>query len=155
MTTLITPHFTIEDFTYSDTAVRNGIDNTIPFELIANVKATAELLERVRSFLSSQAGKEIPVNITSGYRCPALNQAIGSKMTSDHILGRAADWQAPTYGTPFNVTGILAPMVDALGIGQLIYEFNSWVHISTAKPSNPINRVITINSSGTHVGVVK
>ena len=152
----LSTHFTLEEFTASDTAARLGIDNDLPAELYPAAKATAEMLEAIRAHLSSAcAPRSIPVVITSGYRCPALNTAIGSKPTSDHVQARAADIKAPMFGSPYELACALTPFVSALGIGQLIYEFDSWVHVSTRVPDKIINRVITINKRGTFPGIVE
>jgi zinc D-Ala-D-Ala carboxypeptidase len=151
----ITPHFSIAEFIQSDTAARNHIDNSLPDLLRDNALSTCLLLERIRSVMSKYSGRDISINITSGYRCPELNKAIGSGSGSDHLKARAADFKAPTFGTPYNIAAILAPMVDSIGIGQLIYEFDSWIHISIEKPYKPANRILTINKKGIHLGIVK
>ena len=156
----LSTHFTLEEFTASDTAARLGIDNDLPAELYPAAKATAEMLEVIRAHLSSAcAPRSIPVVIASGYRCPALNTAIGSSDTSDHRKAMAADIKVPDFGDPLKVALELAPMVSMLGIGQLILEFYSptggWVHVSTRVPDKLINRIITINKSGTRVGIVE
>jgi len=150
----MTPHFSLDEFTHSDIALRRGIDNRLPAELVPAATATLELLERIRSFLSERCGQEVPMAISSGYRCPALNMIVGSASTSDHPRGDAADWTAPTFGTPFEICQALAPQVGVLGIGQLIHEFGRWVHVSTRVPAQAANRIITISSTGTHPGVL-
>jgi uncharacterized protein YcbK (DUF882 family) len=151
----LTPHFSVEEFTQSDTARRFNLDNSLPDVFKGNAISTCEMLERIRNFISSKAGKDIGIDITSGFRCVELNVKVGSKSTSDHLSGNAADFKAPDFGTPYNIASMLSPMVDALGIGQLIYEFDSWVHVSTVKPSNLINRVLTIGHAGAIAGIVK
>jgi zinc D-Ala-D-Ala carboxypeptidase len=151
----ITPHFSIAEFTQSDTAARNHIDNSLPDLLQDNALSTCLLLERIRGVLSKYSGRDISINITSGFRCPELNRMVGSGSGSDHLKARAADFKAPDFGTPYNIASILAPMVDSIGIGQLIYEFDSWIHVSTVKPSNPVNRILTIGHAGAIAGIVK
>jgi hypothetical protein len=151
----LSTNFTIAEFVRSDTADRMGIDNDLPIELMTNAKATADMLERIRAYLVSDSGKSIPIIITSGYRCPQLNRAIGSSDTSDHRKAMAADFRAPAYGTPLQVCKALAPVVSVLGIGQLILEFNSWVHVSTRPSDKIINRIITISKAGTQAGIVE
>lgn len=153
--TQLTQHFSETEFTASDTAARDNIDNSLPRDLLKNATATCMLLERIRFVLSERAGKDIAITISSGYRCPKLNTKIGSGVTSDHLLANATDFKAASFGTPYNIATALAPLVDSLGIGQLIYEFDSWVHISTVKSKNPVNRVLTINRNGTTVGITK
>jgi hypothetical protein len=84
-----------------------------------------------------------------------LNRAIGSGDTSDHRKAMAADFRAPSFGTPLQVCKALAPVVSVLGIGQLILEFNSWVHVSTRPSDKIINRIITISKAGTQAGIVE
>ena len=146
----LTQHFTLAELTKSSTAERLELDNTPPPEVLPALTSTAEMLERIRSTLG------VPVTVTSGYRAWAVNKAVGGVTTSDHAQGRAADIVAPSYGTPLQIARALAPLVDVQGIGQLIYErfgSTSWVHVSTRVPDKRVNRVITITSAGTQLGV--
>lgn len=151
----ITEHFTLEEFTASQTAARRGIDNSLPDRLFSIAGETLMMMERIRAALSEHAGREVPVNISSGYRCTALNRAIGGSPTSDHVRAMATDWTARKFGDPYGICQFLAPRVDELGIGQLIHEFGAWVHVSTKTPSRPINRIITIGRSGVSAGIVR
>jgi len=151
----MTQHFSLEEFTASDTAARLNIDNRIPDELRENALKTLQMMERIRFHIDA------PISITSGYRCEALNKAIGSKPTSDHTLAFAVDFKAPKAGTPFEIAKDLASVIDVLGIGQLILEYNDpdsrqggWIHTSVAKPQKIINRIITINKNGIFPGIV-
>ena len=144
----LSDNFTIAEFTASDTAARRGIDNTLPGGLIPTAQATAQMLERIRAALGG-----LPIIITSGYRCAALNAAIGSSNTSDHPRAMAVDFKCPAYGTAYDVARFLAGRVDTLNIGALIHEFGQWIHVSTRIPDKVINRVITINAAGTQAGV--
>jgi zinc D-Ala-D-Ala carboxypeptidase len=150
----LSPHFTIEEFTNSDTAARLDIDNNLPIALLDNARATAAMLERIRGHLGSIKGKEVPIVLTSGYRCPMLNKAIGSTDRSDHIRAQAADFKAPAFATPYEVCKALAPVIDVLGIGQLIYE-HTWVHVSTRTPDKVINRIITVAGRDYVAGIIK
>lgn len=146
----LTQHFTLAELTKSSTAERLELDNTPPPDVLPALTSTAEMLERIRSTLG------VPVTVTSGYRAWAVNKAVKGATTSDHAQGRAADIVAPRYGTPLQIARALAPLVDVLGIGQLIYErfgSRSWVHVSTRVPDKRVNRVITITSAGTQLGV--
>lgn len=146
----LTPHFTLLEFTRSATADRLRVDNTPTPKALDNLKRTAQMLEGVRSVLGQ------PVIVTSGYRSKAVNAAVGGVTSSDHATGQAADIVCPKYGTPYEVAKALSRHVDALGIGQLIYESiggKHWVHISTRKPAKPVNRVITITGKGAQVGI--
>lgn len=147
----LTPHFTLTELTRSSTAQRLGVDNLPTPAAHKNLIGTANMLERVRSHLQA------PVVVTSGYRGPAVNKAVGGATSSDHLSGQAADVVAPKYGTPYQVAKALAPHIDALGIGQIIYEKSgktTWVHLSTRRPAKPSNRVITIVvGKGAQLGV--
>lgn len=137
----LTPHFTLSELTRSTTAQRMGVDNTPTPKALEQLKRTAQMLEGVRSVLS------VPVIVTSGYRSPAVNRAVGGATSSDHLQGQAADIVAPKYGRPYDVAKALVPHINALGIGQIIYEksgSSEWVHVSARVPDKPVNRVITI-----------
>jgi zinc D-Ala-D-Ala carboxypeptidase len=143
----MTPHFSLEEFTQSDTAARLGIDNRLPDELRENALKTLEMMERIRFHIDA------PITITSGYRCKALNGVIGSKPGSDHTLALAVDFRAPKAGTPYEIAKDLASVIDVMGIGQLILEFGTWVHVSLVRPDKVINRIITIDKDGTRAGI--
>ncbi len=148
----MTPHFSLEEFTQSDTADRLGIDNTLPDILHDNALKTLQMMERIRFHIDA------PIIITSGYRCKALNQAIGSKPTSDHTLAFACDFRAPKAGTPYKIAKDLAGVIDVIGIGQLILEFatangGGWTHVSVCSPDKAINRIITIDKTGVRAGI--
>lgn len=146
----LSAHFTLAELTASKTAEMLGIDNMPPAEMLPRLVRVAEMLERVRSTLDA------PVIVTSGFRCPTLNRAVGGVTSSDHAQGHAADIVAPGYGTPYEIARLLAPLVSTLGIGQLILEGvkgKQWVHLSTHTPERPVNRVITITDAGTQLGI--
>jgi uncharacterized protein YcbK (DUF882 family) len=152
----LTRNFTLEEFEASETATRRGIANRVPNELLNYARRTAEMLQRIRDFLTDLRGIEIPINLTSGYRSLTVNRAIGSADTSDHVQALAADWRAPAFGTPTEICQVLAGRVDELQIGQLINEYptgNGWVHTGARTPTKLINRIITITHDGTKVGV--
>jgi len=147
----LTRHFSLAEMIASGKALRAGLDNTPAPELIPRLIMLAEMLERIRATLG------VPVVITSGYRSPEVNIAVGGATSSDHTRGHAADIVAPRYGTPTEVARTLAPLVSVLGIGQLLLEQvggKKWVHVSTHVPEKKINRVLTITDSGVHVGIV-
>ena len=150
-------HFTLAEFVASDTAARRGISNALPTDLLPAAQETLAMLERIRAWLSAQAGRDVPIIITSGYRSPALNAAVGSSPRSDHVKAMAADWRAPAFGSPVDICRAIAPIVGILGIGQLINEFpgpSGWVHTSTRMPERSANRIITITTAGTFAGVL-
>ena len=117
----LSPHFSLEELVHSQTAERQNIDNTPTPEIIENLRMLAAGLEQVRDLL----GK--PVTVSSGYRCPALNTAVGGAIDSQHMQGQAADIISPGVGTPLEI----CRLIDASGIrfDQLIYEYD-WCHIS-------------------------
>jgi zinc D-Ala-D-Ala carboxypeptidase len=145
----LSPHFSLDEFTDSDTALRLGIDNSLPDNLLQTAKETAEMMEGIRGFLIG-----LPIIVSSGYRCLQLNSAIGSSSTSHHILMKAIDFKAPEYGSPYDICVALVDQMDKLGIGQMIQE-HSWVHVSAKMPSKLINRVLTLRGGGYIVGVHK
>lgn len=117
----LTEHFSYEELTHSELAVRRGLDNAPPANVLPRLIATARELERVRALL------ERPMIVTSGYRSPAVNRAVGGSRTSAHCEGYAVDFIAPGFGEPREV----AKKIRDSGIvfDQLIAE-GSWVHIS-------------------------
>lgn len=154
----LSAHFTVAEFTASRTALERGIDNDLPIELLANARATAAMLERIRSYLSDLKGSTVPIIIQSGYRSEALNRAVGGSPKSDHMQALAADFRAPVFGRPVDVARALEDVIDEMGIGQLINEFpdtgNGWVHVSIQSPDREINQVITVTRAGTVPGIV-
>lgn len=120
----LTEHFTLEELTLSDTALRTGIKNIPSPNIIGNMKVLAEGLEQVRSLLNA------PIFITSGFRSPTLNRFIGGTSTSAHCLGYAADFKCPAFGNPVEV--VRAIKASGIKYDQLICEgdVNGWTHIS-------------------------
>lgn len=120
----ITAHFTLEEFTHSDTALRTGIANVPSPQVLNNLKIVADGLEQVRAIL----GK--PVFITSGYRAPTLNRFIGGSATSAHCLGFAVDFKCPQFGNPDAITRAIK--ASGLKYDQLICEggITGWTHLS-------------------------
>lgn len=146
---MLSANFSIAEATKSQTAERLGIDNTPPDDVLDRMVATANaILEPVRD----QFG---PFQLSSMYRCPELNKAIGSKPGSQHVTGEAAD---------FEVTGVpnheLAEWIrDNLDYDQCILEFHEpgkpnsgWVHCSFRSDGSNRQQCLTINSTGTHQG---
>jgi hypothetical protein len=137
---MLSPHFSLAELTFSQTAARRGIDNTPPADVLAELKRTALGLEAVRVRLGCA-----PVLISSGYRSPAVNAAVGGSKASQHMTGQAADFTAPRFGSPAEV---VAALVDSgVEYDQLILEFGRWVHISFA--DTPRHQALTIDSMGT------
>ena len=148
-------HFSLAEFTASSTATRLRINNSLPPGLGPNAERTLQMLEAIRARLCVLAGRDVPIILSSGYRSPGLNLAVGGSQNSDHLLATAADWTAPAFGSPLQICRALAPEVGVLGIGQLIHEFGEWVHTSWRQPAKAINRIITISHAGTVAGITE
>lgn len=103
MTHRLTINFPLEEFIVSQVAERRGIDNTPSERIITNLGHLASDLETIRIMLGN-----VPILITSGYRCPALNEAIGGIRNSAHMRGLAADFIAPKYGSPREICQLIA-----------------------------------------------
>ena len=138
----LSPNFTLEELTHSDLAIRKGIDNSPGMLASANLTRLAHLLEQVRKCL----GK--PIIINSAFRCKALNDAVGSKDTSQHLQGCAADIRVSGISPDDIVKAIIQSDIQ---FDQLIREFDSWVHISVTNRAEdtPRNQVLIIDSKGT------
>ena len=117
--TKLSPHFSLEELTIT---TRKNIDNTAPQIVVDRLMVLAAGLEQVRSLLGDNA-----LHISSGYRCPELNQAIGSSSTSAHVLGYAVDFTCPGFGTPLEVAKAIA--ASNIKFDQLIHE-GVWNHLS-------------------------
>lgn len=117
----LSEHFTLEELTFSQTAVRKGIDNTPSLEVVAHLTRLADSLEKVRQLLGG------PVRITSGYRSTVLNAAVGGSKKSAHMAGYAADFVCPSFGYPLKIVKAIA--ASDIQFDQCIQE-GTWVHIS-------------------------
>lgn len=130
----LTEHFTLDELTHSETAVRRGIDNTPPADVLQNLRMLAEGLERVRAVLNH------PMRISSGYRCPALNMSIGGSRSSAHMSGLAADFTCPDFGSPRDVAMAIVTAANSIDYDQVIHE-GRWVHIAFS--AHPRREVLT------------
>ena len=139
--TQLSKYFTLEELTFSQAAARHSLDNTPEGETLDNLKFLATNMDGIRELLGH------PIRVSSGYRSIAVNTAVGSKSTrSQHTQGLAMDFTCPGYGSPKQ---IVQAIVDAkVNYDQLIYEFDSWVHISFVK-NTPRNQALVIDSNGT------
>ena len=142
---LLSPHFSLEELTHTD---HRTIENVPNSSEINNLKRVADLLEEVKTLLGGK-----PVMILSGFRCKELNDAVGSKDTSQHRVGCAADIRVPSL-SPDEV--VKAVMASNINYDQLIREFSTpegggWTHISV--PNNPSGKprkqVLIIDKQGT------
>jgi hypothetical protein len=148
--TPVTEHFTLEEFTRSDKAKLLGIVNTPAPAIVANLRRLARFNELVRLELGGAA-----MTISSGYRCPALNRAVGGAGNSAHLDGLACDFVAPAFGTPLAICQALEK--SYLQFDQLIIERVGgavWVHLGiAAEGKTPRRQLLTIDSRGTRVGL--
>lgn len=141
MATYLSPHFTLEELTISQEAARRGLDNRPTLEALQNLPKLAQLLEAVRMHLG------VPVIISSGYRSKAVNDAVGGAPSSQHLLGQAADFIAPGFGSPVTVACHLQEQAS-VDFDQLIQE-GAWVHISWAP--QPRRSVLTAHFAASGV----
>jgi zinc D-Ala-D-Ala carboxypeptidase len=141
----LSPHFALDEFTQSQAAARMNIDNTPDAATLERLAATAMRLEDVRALLGC------PLLISSGYRSPALNTAIGGARASQHVRGEAADFIAPGFGDPLGICRAIER--SAIAFDQLIQE-GGWVHISFV-PENPRREVLTAHFSPRGVSYTK
>ena len=121
----LSDHFTLNEFTYSDTARAQGIDNSLPSDaVLMNLKA---LCHNVLEPLRLRYGK--PIRISSGYRCPKLNKAVGGVASSQHVFGQAADLNVGSREENARLFELIQDM--KLPFDQLIDEYGmAWVHVS-------------------------
>ena len=138
----LTENFSLEEMTASTIAARKGLDNTPNATEISNLMRTALLLEQVRALLKK------PITVNSAFRSKPVNDAVGSKDTSQHRIGCAADIKV----AGMSPKEVVRACIDAqLPYDQIIEEFNSWTHISVPDmPSRPPRRqALTIDNAGT------
>jgi hypothetical protein len=138
----LTDHFTLEDLSHSDVAIRHGWDNIPSPEQVESLRRVAQYLEQVRAHARAVFSPHSVIIVTSGYRSPQVNEAVGSKPTSYHLKGLAADIRCPGVETL-----TLALMIhDRLtGYDQLINEYGSWVHVGLPEVgSAPRHQSLTI-----------
>jgi hypothetical protein len=138
----LTEHFTLEELTHTD---HREFDNTPNPNEQANLVRLAGLLEQVKSAVGDK-----PIMVNSAFRCKQVNDAVGSKDTSQHRLGCAADIRVPGM-TPDEV--VKAIMSAGLPYDQLIREFDRWTHISVPneKTGTPRSQVLIIDKQGTRL----
>ncbi len=123
----LSEHFELAEFLVSETAARLGIDNEPTPAVVENLRRLCQsVLEPLRLKLAR------PVVITSGYRSPDLNRAVGGSKTSHHMQGRAADLIVPGL-SPLAVCQIAQQM--KLPCVQIIHEFGRWAHLAVALPN--------------------
>lgn len=122
-------YFSLAELTRSDTARARGIDNSIPNKDIEN-KLSALIINCLDPLREAYGSA---LNVNSGYRCPALNKAVGGSTTSQHATGEAADLSAGSWQANKRIydTALQLSRTTGFKFDQLINEYNySWVHIS-------------------------
>ena len=138
----MTPHFTLDELTHTD---HRTLDNTPNETELANIQRLAEFLEAVKTVLSGK-----PIMVNSAFRSKAVNDAVGSKDTSQHRIGCAADIRVPGM-TPDQV--VRAIIASDLGFDQVIREFDRWTHVSipNTPEAKPRKQALIIDKAGTRV----
>ena len=136
----LSEHFTFEELTITD---HREFDNTPNVEETENLTRLAEFLERIKIVLDGK-----PIMVNSAFRSEAVNNAVGSRNTSQHRIGCAADIRVPGM-TPDEV--VKAVIASGIGYDQIIREFDRWTHISVpnTKDMTPRRQALIIDKSGT------
>ena len=136
----MTPHFSLAELTHTDHRTLNNTPNS---QELANLQRLAEFLETVKTTLGGK-----PVMINSAFRSKAVNDAVGSKDTSQHRQGLACDFRVPGMVPDAVVRAIIAAN---LPFDQIIREYDSWTHISIA--DKPRGQRLIIDKLGTRLFV--
>lgn len=118
----LSEHFTLQEATYSETAVRKGLNNQPDERQLANMKQAAEKLEAVRNVTG-------PIRVNSWLRLPDVNVAVGGSKVSSHMDGWAIDCSSATH-TPYELCQLV--LNAGIKFDQMIHEFGQWMHISFA-----------------------
>ena len=138
----LTEHFTLEELTHTDHRELENIPNE---NELANLKRLAEFLETVKTVLGGK-----PIMVNSAFRSKAVNDSVGSKDTSQHRVGCAADLRVPSM-TPDEV--VKAIIASGIGYDQVIREFDRWTHISIPnhEGDKPRQQALIIDRLGTRL----
>jgi hypothetical protein len=139
----LTPNFTLDELTASESAERNGWDNSPNDAELENLKRLADFLEQVKVVLGGK-----PVMINSAFRSKKVNDSVGSKDTSQHRIGCAADIRVPGMTPDEVVRKIIA---SGISYDQVIREFDRWTHISipNSVDTGPRKQALIIDKAGT------
>jgi len=138
----MTPHFTLEELTHTD---HRTLDNTPNEQELANLQRLAEFLEDVKEALGGK-----PIMVNSAFRSKQVNDAVGSKDTSQHRTGCAVDIRVPGL-TPDEVVRTI--IASGLPYDQIIREFDRWTHVSipNTPETKPRKQALIIDRTGTRV----
>ena len=136
----LSEHFSLEELTHTD---HREYDNTPNDAELQNLVRLAEFLEEVKAALGGR-----PVMVNSAFRSKQVNDAVGSKDTSQHRIGCAVDIRVPKL-TPDEVVRII--IAAGLPYDQVIREFNAWTHVSipNTPDAKPRNQALIIDKQGT------
>jgi hypothetical protein len=136
----MTPHFTLAELTATS---HRQFDNTPNEAETANLQRLAEFLEQVKEALDGK-----PIMVNSAFRSKQVNDSVGSKDTSQHRIGCAADFRVPGM-TPDAV--VRAVIAAGLPFDQIIREFDAWTHISVTNTPDgtPRRQALIIDKAGT------
>jgi hypothetical protein len=136
----LSPNFTLEELTHTD---HRQFDNTPNESERANLERLAAFLEEVKTVLGGK-----PIMVNSAFRSKQVTDAVGSKDTSQHRIGCAADIRVPSM-TPDEV--VKAVIASGIEYDQLIREFDRWTHISVPNVAgdHPRRQSLIIDKSGT------
>lgn len=161
----LTKNFSLSEFTKSATASRLGLDNTPTSKIKTGLlELCTNILQPVSDALNAKTPKGqkgIGIIVTSGYRAPAVNTAVGGSKTSAHRYGYAADIHCPLYegGSVKKLCIFIEDYLkkNKVAFDQLIYEFGNdnvptagWVHIGVRSSSGlQRGQLLIINSNGT------
>ncbi len=151
MPTQLSPHFSLEELTTTNT----GLNNTPNADEIERLRLLAAFLEKVRAVLG---GKSMSVN--SAFRSEAVNKAVGGVSNSAHRLGYACDFVCPSFGTPLDVCHALdaAGTAGTIVFDQLIQE-GTWTHVSRDPTGNgtgaPRKMRLTLIAPGQYASGIK
>jgi len=136
----LTQNFSLEELTHTD---HREYDNTPNDKELENLKRLAEFLEEVKTLLGGK-----PIMVNSAFRSKQVNDAVGSRDSSQHRIGTAVDFRVPQL-TPDEV--VKAIIASNLGYDQVIREFDRWTHLSipNTPDAKPRKQALIIDKSGT------
>ena len=136
----LSEHFTYVEMTFSETALRKGIDNTPSAPDLDNLRRLcATILEPLRLLWG------VPIHVNSGYRSAIINHLVGGDPTSSHMEGRAVD----TVPVGLDLTRAFAAIRNSrLPFDKIIIKCNAWIHIAIADEGQPTRKVAMMASGG-------
>jgi uncharacterized protein YcbK (DUF882 family) len=136
----LTEHFSLEELTHTD---HREYDNTPNDKELENLKRLAEFLEEVKTVLGGR-----PIMVNSAFRSKQVNDAVGSRDSSQHRIGTAVDFRVPQL-TPDQVVKTI--IASSLPYDQVIREFDRWTHLSipNTPDAKPRKQALIIDKSGT------